>query len=363
MSGCDDLTLQVANMRPQDAGASIARLPTAAMSKLGLSEGDLVELIGKRHTAALAVRPYPEDEGLNIIRLDGLQRVNAGATSGDHIEIRKADARPATRIVLAPAQKNMVLQGSGDALLRTFMYRPMVAGDVISTSVQQRSRDPQLLQAYGLQEIRLVVVSTQPRGIVQVTEDTAIELRPQFEEPREARRADVTYDDIGGLGSSVEQVREMVELPLRHPELFQRLGIDPPKGVLLHGPPGTGKTSLSLALASRFKLDLYILHIPSIREDSEIEQLFAALPHRCIVLLEDIDAVGISSRKEMRSSLGSDDKDSDDDDDDDSDDDDDKHSSHSRCTLSGLLNVLDGVASPADEILRLHEFLEGVDDA
>ncbi len=299
MSGSDDLTLQVANMRPQDAGASIARLPTAAMSKLGLSEGDLVELIGKRHTAALAVRPYPEDEGLNIIRLDGLQRVNAGATSGDHIEIRKADARPATRIVLAPAQKNMVLQGSGDALLRTFMYRPMVAGDVISTSVQQRSRDPQLLQAYGLQEIRLVVVSTQPRGIVQVTEDTAIELRPQFEEPREARRADVTYDDIGGLGSSVEQVREMVELPLRHPELFQRLGIDPPKGVLLYGPPGTGKTLLARAVANETEANFYHIAGPEImgskygESEERLRQVFQEASQNApsIIFIDEIDSI------------------------------------------------------------------------
>src|SRR3954452_10233727 len=102
------------------------------MTKLGVSEGDLVEVIGKRHTAAIAVRPYPDDEGLNIIRLDGLQRVNAGATSGDNVEVRKAETRPATLVVLAPAQKILVLQGSGEALQRTFMYRPMVAGDVVS---------------------------------------------------------------------------------------------------------------------------------------------------------------------------------------------------------------------------------------
>lgn len=218
MSVSDDqvLTLQVANVRPQDAGGSIARLSSAAMGTIGVREGEFIELIGKRHTAAIAMRPYPDDEGLNIVRLDGLQRVNAGVTSGDHVEVRRADARPATKVILAPAQKNLVLQGSGEALQRIFLQRPMVAGDVVSTSVPQRISDPRLnLPAYGLQEIRLVVVSTQPRGIVQITEQTVVELRPQFEEPKEARRADVTYDDIGGLGSSVEQVREMVELPLR----------------------------------------------------------------------------------------------------------------------------------------------------
>src|ERR1700748_2484551 len=159
MSGSEDhiLSLQVASMRPQDAGASIARLSNDAMRKIGIREGDLIELIGKRHTAALAMSAYQEDEGLNIIRLDGLLRVNAGATSGDHIEVRKAEARAATKVILAPAQKNLTLQGSGDALHRVFLHRPMASGDVVSTSVQQRINDPRInLPAYGLQEIRLV---------------------------------------------------------------------------------------------------------------------------------------------------------------------------------------------------------------
>ncbi|RWY83950.1 AAA family ATPase [Rhizobium leguminosarum] len=299
MSVSDDLTLQVANTRPQDAGTGIARLSAAAMNKIGVSEGELIELIGKRHTAAVAVRPYPEDEGLNLIRLDGLQRVNAGATSGDHIEVRKAEARPAARIVLAPAQKNLVLQGSGDALQRVFMHQPMVAGDVVSTSVQQRSRDPRMLQAYGLQEIRLVVVSTHPRGVVQVNEQTVVELRPQYEEPKEARRADVTYDDIGGLGSSVEQVREMVELPLRHPELFQRLGIDPPKGVLLYGPPGTGKTLLARAVANETEANFFHIAGPEImgskygESEERLRQVFQEASQNApsIIFIDEIDSI------------------------------------------------------------------------
>ncbi len=297
----DDLTLQVANMRPQDAGASIARMSAASMSKIGIGEGDLVELIGRRHTAAIAMRPYEEDHGLNIIRLDGLQRVNAGASSGDQVEVRKAEARPAARVVLAPAQKNLVLQGSGEALQRTFLHRPMVAGDVVSTSVQQRVRDPRLLNlpAYGLQEIRLVVVSTQPRGIVQMTAETVVELRPQFEEPKEARRADVTYDDIGGLGSSVEQVREMVELPLRHPELFQRLGIDPPKGVLLYGPPGTGKTLLARAVANETEANFYHIAGPEImgsrygESEERLRQVFQEASQNApsIIFIDEIDSI------------------------------------------------------------------------
>jgi transitional endoplasmic reticulum ATPase len=300
------IMLQVANMRPQDAGASVARLGSATMSKLGISEGELVELVGKRHTAAIAVRPYPEDEGLDIVRLDGLQRVNAGVSSGDKIEVRKADARPAARVVLAPAQRNLRLQGSGEALQRTFLYRPMVAGDVVSTSVQQRigGRDQAMrnlleLPAYGLQEIRLIVVSTQPRGIVQMNEQTVVELRPQFEEPKEARRADVTYDDIGGLGSSVEQVREMVELPLRHPELFQRLGIDPPKGVLLYGPPGTGKTLLARAVANETEANFFHIAGPEImgskygESEERLRQIFQEASQNApsIIFIDEIDSI------------------------------------------------------------------------
>jgi transitional endoplasmic reticulum ATPase len=189
-----DNRIQVANARPEDAGRGIARLGQPVMARLGITEGDPVEIIGKRHTAALAVRSYPEDEGLNLIRLDGLQRVNAGVGSGDYVELRRAEPRQASRVVLAPAQKNLRLQGSADALKRTFFYRALVAGDVISTSVHHRvPPDPRIpeqlrgmfdLPAYGLQEIRLVVVSTVPRGIVQVGAETEIELRPQYEEPK-----------------------------------------------------------------------------------------------------------------------------------------------------------------------------------
>lgn len=304
------LKLQVANAQTQDAGYGLARFPRQTMASLGISEGQIVELVGKRHTAAIAIDSYEEDEGLAIVRLDGLQRGNAGAMSGDFIEVKKADVKPATRVVLAPAVKNLRLQGSGEALRRTFYQRPMVAGDVISTSVQQRVRsgDPRMsaamrgfadLPTYGLQEIRLVVVSTQPRGIVQMTETTEVELRPQFEEPKDARRADVTYDDIGGLGNAVEQVREMVELPLRHPELFQRLGIDPPKGVLLHGPPGTGKTLLARAVANETEASFYHIAGPEIMGsqygelEKRLRQIFqeASQNAPAIIFVDEINSI------------------------------------------------------------------------
>ena len=227
--------LQVANARPEESGRGIARMPRATFAALGLAEGDIVEIAGKRLTASRAVGPYPEDEGLDVLRLDGLQRANAGVGTGDQVALRKAESKPAQRVVLAPAQENLRLQGSGQALQRNFMGRPMVAGDIVATAGQQRveqeNMPPQLRQmlaapAYALQEIRLVVVSTVPKGIVHVDAETEIELLPEFVEAKEARRADVTYDDIGGMGETIDQLREMVELPLRYPELFQRLGVD-----------------------------------------------------------------------------------------------------------------------------------------
>ncbi len=314
--------LQVANARAQDAGRGIARIDRRIMDEVGVHEGDSLEIIGHRHTTAIAVRHSPEDEGLRLIRLDGLQRANAGIGSGDHVEVRPADAKPAARVVMAPAQKNVRLQGPGEALRRSFHRRPLIAGDVVSTSIYQRGADPRIpeavremlnLPAYGLQEIRLVVVSTSPKGIVQVTADTEVELRPQYEEPREARRADVTYDDIGGLGGTIDHIREMIELPLRHPELFQRLGIDPPKGVLLHGPPGTGKTLLARAVANEAEASFHHIAGPEImgsrfgESEQRLRDVFEEAQREApaIVFIDELDSIApkradVSSEAERR---------------------------------------------------------------
>src|ERR1051325_11228816 len=232
---------RAASLPPADSGRGFARLPDKLMDELGLNEGDVIEIIGKRTTAARALRPYGEDEGIDIIRLDGLQRANAGVGSSDFVEVRKAESKPATRVVFAPAQANIRLQGSADALKRAFSGRPLVEGDTVSTTGHQRVNADmpehirQLLNApaFALQELRLVVVSAAPKGIVHIDGKTAVELLPEYSVDVGDRRADVTYDDLGGMRDTIDALREMVELPLRHPELFQRLGVDPPKGVLL----------------------------------------------------------------------------------------------------------------------------------
>ena len=300
--------LQVATMRPEDSGRGIARLPRAAMTELGLADGDVIELVGKRATPARAVGPYPEDEGLEIIRLDGLQRANAELGSGDFVEVRKAEAKPATKVVFAPAQKNLRLHGSAQALKRSFGMKPLTAGDVVATTGQQQMPrgdiPPELRQmltapAFALQEIRLVVVSTAPKGIVLIDANSEIELRPEYTEAKETRRADVTYDDIGGIGTTIDQLREMVELPLRYPEIFERLGVDPPKGVLLHGPPGTGKTRLARAVANESDANFFHIAGPEImgsaygESEKRLRDLFeeAAANAPSIIFIDEIDSI------------------------------------------------------------------------
>jgi len=300
--------LQVATMRPEDSGRGLARLPRRLMAELGLGEGDVVEITGKRSTPARAVAPYAEDEGLDIIRLDGLQRANAEIGSGDFVTIRKAEAKPAQRVVFAPAQKNLRLHGSAQALKRSFGMKPLTAGDIVATTGQQQVQHgdipPELRQmlaspAYALQEIRLTVVSTSPKGIVHIDANTEVELLPEYTEAAEARRADVTYDDLGGIGGTIDQLREMVELPLRYPEIFERLGVDPPKGVLLYGPPGTGKTRLARAVANESDANFFHIAGPEImgsaygESERRLREVFeeAAKASPSIIFIDEIDSI------------------------------------------------------------------------
>ena len=209
--------LQVAAARQEESGQGIARMPRSAFKALGITEGDVVEISGKRTTVAIAMAAYDEDQSLEVVRLDGLQRGNAEAGSGEHVVIKSAESQPATRVVFAPAQREMRLQGPTQALKRNFFRKPIVAGDLVATAGQQpvQNMPPQVQRmfnapAYALTQIRLSVVSTTPKGIVHIDEDTEVELRAEFEEPRDPR-AGVNYDDVGGIGDTIQQLREMVE--------------------------------------------------------------------------------------------------------------------------------------------------------
>ncbi|WP_103729092.1 CDC48 family AAA ATPase [Novosphingobium sp. HII-3] len=299
------LRLQVAAARQEESGQGIARLSRASLSEIGAMEGDVLEITGKAVTVARAVLAYDEDESLSVIRLDGLQRGNAEVGSGDHVTVRKAESRPAQRVVFAPAQKDMRLQGPSAALKRNFFGRPMVQGDLVATTGQQQVADipPQLRRmfnapAYALTQIRLNVLSTTPRGIVHIDENTEVELREVFEEANDAR-GDVNYDDVGGMSDTIRQLREMVELPLRYPELFTRLGVAPPKGVLLHGPPGTGKTRLAQAVANESEANFFSINGPEImgsgygESEKHLREVFeeATKSAPAIVFIDEIDSI------------------------------------------------------------------------
>jgi transitional endoplasmic reticulum ATPase len=300
--------LQVANAKAEDSGRGFARLSRTTLATLGLQQGDVIEIIGKRSTVARAVDPYPEDEGLDVIRLDGLQRANAGVGAGDQVELRKVDSQPAKKVIFAPAQKEIRLDGPGDALKRNFIGRALVTGDVVATHGQQRvapdNLPPQLRQmlaapAFSLTEIRLTVVATTPKGFVHIDQDTEVELRPEYTEAGDVRRADVTYDDVGGMGDTIRQLREMVELPLRYPELFTRLGVDPPRGVLLHGPPGTGKTRLARAVANESEAEFFVINGPEImgsaygESEKKLREIFekATKAAPSILFIDEIDSI------------------------------------------------------------------------
>lgn len=300
-----EVRLQVASARSEESGQGIARMPRSAFQQLGITEGDVVEIIGKRSTAAIALPAYDEDETLDVIRLDGLQRGNAQVGSGEHVDIKVAPSRPATRVVFAPAQRDMRLQGPTQALKRNFFRKPLVAGDLVATTGQQPVQNMpsdvrQMLRApaYALTQIRLSVHATSPKGIVHIDENTEVELRTEFEEPRDARGA-VNYDDVGGMVDTIKALREMVELPLRYPELFTRLGVDPPKGVLLHGPPGTGKTRLAQAVANESDADFFIINGPEImgsgygESEKRLREVFeeAARAAPAIVFIDEIDSI------------------------------------------------------------------------
>ncbi len=297
--------LQVAAARQEESGQGIARLPRTAFQQLGITEGDIVEVTGKRTTAAIAMSAYDEDQSLDVVRLDGLQRGNAEVGSGEHVQIAAAESRPATRVVFAPASREMRLQGPTQALQRNFFQKPLVAGDLVATTGQQPVQNmPTEVRrmfnapAYALTQIRLTVVSTVPKGIVHIDENTEVELRAEYEEAGMGHST-VNYDDVGGMEDTIQQLREMVELPLRYPELFTRLGVDPPKGVLLHGPPGTGKTRLAQAVANESDAHFAIINGPEImgsgygESEKRLREVFeeASKNAPAIVFIDEIDSI------------------------------------------------------------------------
>lgn len=303
----EEIELKVGELTNRgDYGRGIARIDTRTMKAIGVREGEVIEIEGERKTAAIAIRAYPADVGLNIIRIDGLVRRNAKTSIGEHVKVRKAEPKEAKRVVFAPAEKGIVLHVSPNLIKQNMYLRPVVKGDIVMANPVFKRRSEDFFEeffgegflSFGL-ETKLIVVSTQPNGIVQITENTEIEVLPQAVEVKEVKVPTVTYEDIGGLKEEIRKVREMIELPLRHPELFERLGIEPPKGVLLYGPPGTGKTLLAKAVANEAGAHFIYVAGPEVMSkwyggsEENLRKIFEEAEKNApsIIFFDEIDAI------------------------------------------------------------------------
>jgi len=294
------------------------------MKKIGVREGDIIEIEGENKTGAIAVRAYPNDIGLEIIRIDGLVRRNAGTGIGDMVKVRKAEVKEARKVVLAPAEEGIILRISPEILKRKLYMRPVTKGDIVvpSSVVSRRtsfdSIFEELFRDFGMDmsgtpfsglgmEMKLVVVRTVPDGIVRIGEATEIEVKEKAVKIEERKIPSVTYEDIGGLHEEVKKIREMIEYPMRHPELFQRLGIEPPKGVLLYGPPGTGKTLLAKAVANESGANFYVINGPEVmskwygQSEENLRKVFEEAEKNApsIIFIDEIDSIA-PKREEAR---------------------------------------------------------------
>jgi len=308
-----DVQLKVAEALQDDVNKGIVRLDSAFMKELGINPGDFIEIEGERKTAAIVDRSYPGDIGLDIIRMDGLIRRNARTGLGETVKIRKADVKEAKKITIAPAKKGIVVRASPTTFKSGLLGRAVLKGDIISLGGAKRRRNtmsdnPFFNEIFSMQEERMgnffadlkfVVVSVDTKNPAIITENTEIELNPEAVEISEDTIPDVTYEDIGGLDDELKKVREMVELPLKHPEVFERLGIEPPKGVLMHGPPGTGKTLLAKAVANETNAHFILINGPEImskfygESEANLRKKFEEAEKNApsIIFIDEIDAI------------------------------------------------------------------------
>ena len=284
------ITLKVAEAGSKDVGRGIVRFDPADFKKIGVEVGDVVAITGKRETVAKVLPAYMEDRGKGLIRSDGITRDNAKTGIDEKVSVKKMEFSPAQSIVVAP----LTVMRSHDARYIGSLLEglPLVEGDTVRARL------------FGTRTQDFSVVSTRPSGVVMIQPKTVMKIQEKGE-PGEAKTR-IAYEDIGGLGKEIRRIREMIELPLKYPQIFERLGIDPPKGVLLHGPPGCGKTLIARAVAN--ETDAYFAQIsgPEIMDkfygqsEANVRKIFEdATAHApSIIFLDEIDAIA-PKREEM----------------------------------------------------------------
>jgi len=289
----NDIELKVSEAFQQDVGYGRARIDNETRMELQLSIGDVIEIEGTKTTAAIVWRAHPSDEGKKIIRLDNLTRKNAGTGLGDRVKIKRSTAKEARDVALAPliSEGQQIQFGAGIEILvkKGLLKRPLTKGDVVIIPG---------IALFG-SSLPFVVINTSPSGVVLINEETSITVKEEAAKTAEIEGPRVSYEDIGGLHDEILKVREMIELPLKHPELFDRLGIDPPKGVLLYGPPGTGKTLIAKAVANESGASFYTINGPEImskfygQSEENLRKVFeeAEKSAPSIIFLDEIDAI------------------------------------------------------------------------
>ncbi len=293
--------------RQKDIGTGRVRIDSQVMKELGIREDDVVNIEGNRYTAARVDRSLPQDVGMGIIRMDGYIRKNAGTSLGEKVEVSRAEEEEAEKVVLAPAEAGVIIQVSNPAeFKKRILGRPVTRKDIITLRSGRKKRRSFFADIFDMDDFfgdtKLMVASTQPEGPVIIGKDTEIEVKQQAAESTEEERPvvpEVTYEDIGGLDSEIQKVREMIELPLKHPEVFKQLGIDAPSGVLLRGPPGTGKTLIAKAVANEADAHFSSIKGPEVmskfygESEKKLREIFEEAKENspAIIFIDELDSL------------------------------------------------------------------------
>ncbi|MBF8267843.1 MAG: family ATPase, subfamily [Dehalococcoidia bacterium] len=289
------VSLRTAEALPKDVGRGILRMDPKDMTTLGVQVGDIVRVMGKRATAAKAMPAYPADRGKGAVQMDGITRENCQAALGGEVNLQAAAFKEAISVLLAPLtpSKAFIHERAAQHLRGALQDLPVTQDDRVRATL------------FGSRYQEFRVVNTSPGGIVIIGSKTTVRL--QGKEAAGAERSGVTYEDVGGLRKELLRIREMIELPLKHPELFERLGIDAPRGVLLHGPPGCGKTLIARALAEEGDAAFFHISGPEVihkfygESEAHLRAIFekASAQAPSIIFIDELDAIA-TKREEVR---------------------------------------------------------------
>ncbi len=318
-----EVKLKVMEAVQDDVNKGIVKIDSTFMKQMEVNSGDIVEISGERMTAAIVDRAYPGDIGLNIIRMDGNIRKNCRTSIGEMVTIKKAEVKIAKKVSIAPAHKGVMIKASPELFKQGLLGKAIVKGDLVSLG-RTRSKPTMpgkemsdifsmmesRFAGFGFGDLKFIVIDTIPKKeVLIVGDETVIDFNPHAVELKEEEgfALGINYEDIGGLKDEITKVREMVELPLRHPEIFEKLGIEPPKGVLLHGAPGTGKTLLAKAVASETNSHFILINGPEViskfygESEANLRKKFEEAEENApsIIFFDEIDAIA-TKREETK---------------------------------------------------------------